>query len=133
MLGEHPEELEQPRDVLSADPHAGVRDLELQETGSVPLQLSGLDSDASALREFERIGDQVDQHLLDALIVRQVRDAECRWSAVDAEVDVLLGSLESEDVFDVFEQVTQLERIDVWLEGICIELRHIEDVIDKVH
>ena len=129
MLGEHPEELEQPRDVLSADPHAGVRDLELQETGSVPLQLSDLDSDASALREFERIGDQVDQHLLDALIVRHVRGAECRWSAVDAEVDVLLCSLESEDVVDVFEQVTQLERIDVWLEGVRIELRHIEDVI----
>ena len=122
MLGEHPEELEQPRDVLSADPHAGIRDRELQEAGSVPLQLPDLDSDASALREFERIGDQVDQHLLDALIVRQVRGAECRWSAVDAEVDVLLGSLESEDVVDVFEQVTQLERVDVWLESVRIEL-----------
>ena len=133
VLREQPKHLEQHRDVLLADPDAGVGHLEFQVLVVISFELANLDCDTTSLCELERVRYQVDQHLLDALAVRPISGTSHRCWSIDREVDVLLCSLEPEDVVDVFEQVAKSKCIDVQLECLCIELRHVEDVFDQVH
>ena len=122
------------------DADAGVRNREGQHRGraienlvvGIPAASGPLHchNDMAAMREFERIGQEVFEHLLQPLGIRENRIRQPRFH-VDFEVDALGLGYVAEGALHVVVQIVQSDLAGVDNHGPGFDLGQIENVINQ--
>ena len=87
---------------------------------------------AALLGELDGVREQVLQHLLEALLVREDSRWDVRTADLDRQLEALFGGQRAERALDELADLLQLylRRVHAHLPG--LDLRQVEDVVDQV-
>ena len=85
---------------------------------------------AAGLREFQRIRQQVDQHLAQALFVGIDHDGQHR-RPLENEVDALGGSLDAKHADELIEKFAQAHLVARQIEPARLDLGNVQNAVDQ--
>ena len=129
------ERVEDARLIVGRDADAGVAHREVQlhlaRLGLVAVECAHLDGHRAALRELQRVGDQIEEHLAQAY---RVADEQLRHGVVDARVQDQVarfgtGAHQCDELIHLGADI-ELHRVHV--EPARLDFREVEHVVDHL-
>src|SRR5688572_3920326 len=89
-----------------------------------------MQADLAMIGKLDRIAEQIEQHLTQALFVREHEIRQLRRGFADEGEDLLLGP-DPDDIGNAAQKSTQVERRLMKLELAGLDLREVENVGDQ--